>query len=210
MQQADIHIQRLNSQQVSQDPMEGWAEAFDIDEYIDDYAELIEDGRISPEAGEKVTRNLRKQVSELQERGGINDPKRLHQNIAFAEVNIGDSSFWVAAASGKRASNETDEDNPLLPGPFRDERNFDHRSNGEMKPYAMWDSEAKIIEHLAHEFDLENVEGQVKLFTERPPCDSCSILLEKFGWGSEDANEEFEGVEMNVSYDEGLRVEEKQ
>ncbi|MDS0260820.1 DUF4157 domain-containing protein [Haloarcula sp. S1CR25-12] len=204
MRRADVHVQRLNEQEVSQEPLDELADAFDIESYMDTDAEIPEAGsKIPPEIGETVTRNLRRDVGELQTRGGINDRANLDQNIAVASLKVNGEKLWIAAASGKRESGESDTENPLLPGPFKDERVFDHREPGNgLSPIDMWDSEAKIIEHLANEFDLKSSAGSIAIYTERPPCNSCEKLIGKFS--TEDENTEFDTIRISVSYDSKL------
>jgi hypothetical protein len=44
-----------------------------------------------------------------------------------------------------------------------------------------YDSEYKLLEELAARYDqTPRVAGQVYLFTERPPCASCSFVIEQF------------------------------
>jgi len=204
MRKGDVHVQRLNEQEVSQEPLDELADSFDIKSYLDIDTEIPEAGsKIPPKIGETVTRNLRRDIGGLQTRGGINDRANLDQNIAVASLKINGEKLWIAAASGKRESDESDTENPLLPGPFKDERVFDHREPGNgLSPIDMWDSEAKIIEHLANEFDLKSSAGSIAIYTERPPCDSCEHLISKFS--TEDENAEFDTIGISVSHDSKL------
>ncbi|ELY89684.1 hypothetical protein C485_04280 [Natrinema altunense JCM 12890] len=211
-----VHIQRLNNQQVTHDSMEKWAAGFDINEYahtyLEDETDLLEYDedagmhKITPNAGEKITRGLREEVAPLPTRDETDSVGDIRRNVAFAKIEIDGSSFWAAASSGKRRSNEDNENNPLLPGPFQDEREFDHRTDENLLAENMWDSEVKILEHTASSFDLEEADGRITLFTERAPCISCDRILSILGWegGKAKVEEQFDGIETVVSNCENL------
>ncbi|ELY88711.1 hypothetical protein C483_15272 [Natrialba hulunbeirensis JCM 10989] len=190
----NVHVQRTPKSVKS---LKELSELFDVQEYIDDDTELVgDDGTIDSAAGRTVTENMRKQIDGLPERDNTNPPYSIKQNVTFAILRLNESTLTVAVASGKRRSNEDEEQNPLLPGPYKNERHYDHRSNdNSMNPAAMWCTEPKLLEHVAQEYDPETTEGEILLFTERPPCDAgCEKLIELF-------ESEYPGVNVNVSYD---------
>ncbi|MEZ3116466.1 DUF4157 domain-containing protein [Halobaculum sp. MBLA0147] len=176
-----IHLQRLNAQNPTSEPLDAWASSFEIVQYVDEDRELLHEAesgstRIRPSVGDDVTRRLRVDVAELPERDEIGG--EYDRNLAVAKVSVGDTEFWMAAASGKRQAGEGDESNPLLPGPFKDERVFDHRADdNDLQSRGMWDSEVKIAEHVIREFDLGSESGEIHIFSERRPCRSCRIVL---------------------------------
>ncbi|WP_083861103.1 eCIS core domain-containing protein [Halobiforma nitratireducens] len=194
----DVHIQRTPKANKSLNEL---AELFDIRDYIDGNADIVDgDGTINSEVGRTVTENMRKQIDGLPERDNTDPPHSVKQNVSFAILRLNESTLTVAVASGKRRSNEDEEKNPLLPGPYKDERHYDHRSDeNNMDPAAMWCTEPKLLEHVAQEYDPETTEGEVLLFTERPPCDAgCDELVDLF-------ESDYTGVDVKVSHDPDMR-----
>jgi hypothetical protein len=191
--------------------MEEWAAGFDvgqlIDEYLNENPDIIvidpESGekQIDPEAGEQLTRGLRQEVDSLPEREESDTVGDVRGNVALAKIDVDDSSFWVAAVSGKRLYDEADEENPLLPGPFQDEREIDHRDHEGMRETRMFCAEPKILEHVLSEFD-EGADGRVVLYTERELCDkACKDFIQKFRdyFDNEEASESGR-LELNISH----------
>lgn len=106
------------------------------------------------------------------------------------------TTLTVAVASGKRRSNETETESPLLPGLYKDERHYDHRNeDNTMDPAAMWCTEPKLLEHVTRKYDPATTEGEILLFTERAPCDAgCEELIDLF-------TTDYPGVDLRVTHD---------
>ncbi|MDY7081517.1 MAG: deaminase domain-containing protein [Halobacteria archaeon] len=143
---------------------------------------------------------MREKIGGIPERDNSNPPYSVMQNVAFALINIDGKSFSVGAAIGKRQNDEGIEGNPLVPGPFKHERKFDHRKDdNNMLTQAMWCTEPKILEHVMQELDPENSKGEIKLFTERPPCDEgCKEFLKRF-------RDKYKHVELTVTHDPEMK-----
>jgi predicted Ser/Thr protein kinase len=97
--------------------------------------------------------------------------------------------------------NEADEDNPLLPGPYKNEREIDHRDYDDeyMDNIRMWCTEPKILDHVTNEFGRD-AESEVLLYTEQKPCkEACQSFIREFQnyftTGGESSN-----VDLNISY----------
>jgi hypothetical protein len=95
------------------------------------------------------------------------------RNIAFAVFQIGNDSGKLIGISGKSTRPGTVE---LPTQPFF--KTFPV-PDGHSRAY---DSEYKLLEELASRYgQMPNIEGMVDLYTERPPCDSCSSVIKQFG-----------------------------
>ncbi|MEG5062355.1 deaminase domain-containing protein [Microcoleus sp. B3-A4] len=94
------------------------------------------------------------------------------RNIAFAVFQIGNDSGKLIGISGKSTRLGTVE---LPTQPFF--KTFPV-PDGHSRAY---DSEYKLLEELASRYgQMPNIEGTVDLYTERPPCDSCSSVIKQF------------------------------
>ena len=62
------------------------------------------------------------------------------------------------------------------------------------------DTEAKILEDIASQIKEPNISGTINLFTERPPCESCSNIIEEF-------KEKFPNIELNVFSEKGKWID---
>lgn len=94
------------------------------------------------------------------------------RNIAFAVFQIGNDSGKLIGISGKSTRPGTVE---LPTQPFF--KTFPV-PDGHSRAY---DSEYKLLEELASRYgQMPNIEGTVDLYTERPPCDSCSSVIKQF------------------------------
>jgi The BURPS668_1122 family of deaminases len=96
----------------------------------------------------------------------------LFRNIAIAEFQIGGDSGELIGISGQstRAGTVSLPQQPLF-------ETFEVPP-GHSRAY---DSEYKLLEELASRYvQTPEVEGTINLFTERPPCDSCTNVIEQF------------------------------
>jgi len=95
----------------------------------------------------------------------------LSRNIGIVRCSIGGKEFEEFAVSGEKAYNGVG-----LPS----QRIF-QLLNPPPGHYRGYDSECKLLEHIAAKYTQnKNVEGKIKLFTERPPCPSCKDIISQF------------------------------
>ena len=92
------------------------------------------------------------------------------QNIAYSQFEIEGQKWETFAHSGEVSKNGT--------SPVPTKRFF---KTG-FDPHNMaFDSEVKILEEFASKYaNTRNVEGKIYLFTERPPCGSCTDVVNQF------------------------------
>ena len=95
-----------------------------------------------------------------------------HRNVAIVQFQIGSDSGELKAVSGRATR-------PGMVGlpqqPFFESFEF---PPGHSRAY---DTEYKLLEELAAMYvEIPEVQGTVNLFTERPPCTSCSYVIEQF------------------------------
>ncbi|MFE1745809.1 deaminase domain-containing protein [Coleofasciculus sp. H7-2] len=94
------------------------------------------------------------------------------KNIAFADFQIDGDSGELIAISGQ--SNRSGTVGLLQEPLFETFEVPPGHSRG-------YDSEYKLLEELASRYaQTPEVEGIINLFTERPPCDSCSNVIQQF------------------------------
>ncbi len=94
------------------------------------------------------------------------------RNIALAVFQIGNDSGELIGISGKLSRLGTVE---VPTQSFF--QTFDV-PDGHSRAY---DSEYKLLEELASRYgQMPNIEGTVNLYTERPPCASCSSVIDQF------------------------------
>ncbi|WP_445305422.1 MULTISPECIES: deaminase domain-containing protein [unclassified Microcoleus] len=92
--------------------------------------------------------------------------------MALAVFQIGNDSGELRGISGKKSPVGTVE---VPTQPFF--QTFDV-PEGHSRAY---DSEYKLLEELASRYgQMPNIEGTVNLYTERPPCASCSSVIDQF------------------------------
>jgi filamentous hemagglutinin len=94
------------------------------------------------------------------------------KNIAIADWEIGNKQGTIVAISGQATRKGT----VSLP-------NSPIFQTFEVPPghSRAYDSEYKILEELAFRYaQTRGITGRVILFTERPPCASCSFVIEQF------------------------------
>ncbi len=116
----------------------------------------------------------------------------LYKNIAFADFQIGNDSDCLIAVSGKATRPGTV---GLPKSPLFKPFEF---PPGHSRAY---DSEYKILEELASRYTHSpEVSGTVNLFTERPPCASCSFVIEQF-------RRRFSNITLIVNYPDILNNE---
>lgn len=107
------------------------------------------------------------------------------KNIAVADVRIeGQPPMELIGVSGQRAPSGTVEP------PALDARQFETITTG--KNTRQFDSEAKILEHLATVLD-PNATGTINLFTERDACISCRGVISQF-------RQRYPNITVNVSH----------
>ncbi len=107
------------------------------------------------------------------------------KNIAVADFQIGDDSGFLIAVSGQATRPGTVglPNSPVFT-PFE-------VPPGHSRAY---DSEYKILEELAGRYaPTPAVSGTIELFTERPPCASCSFVIEQF-------RQRFSNITLRVIY----------
>jgi hypothetical protein len=107
-------------------------------------------------------------VNQIRQQLGVSRGK----NIAFCNFKIGGGSGELIAISGRSARSGTIglPQQPLF-------KTFEVPP-GHSRAY---DTEYKLLEELASRYaQTPEVEGTINLFTERPPCDSCSNVIEQF------------------------------
>ena len=112
---------------------------------------------------ERITR-----IDIIREERGVS----AYKNIAVADFQIGNDSGELIAVSGRSTRPGTVglPDKPLF-------KTFEVPP-GHSRAY---DTEYKLLEELASRYaQTPEVEGTINLFTERPPCDSCSNVIEQF------------------------------
>jgi hypothetical protein len=97
------------------------------------------------------------------------------QNIGFADFNIEGTVGESIGVSGRKSPSGT--------APVPENRFF---TTYEVGGYSReFDTEVKILEEIAHKFanqpgTYNNIRGQVNLFSERPPCESCQGVIQQF------------------------------
>ncbi|MBD1926283.1 hypothetical protein H6F74_08470 [Trichocoleus sp. FACHB-90] len=107
-------------------------------------------------------------VNQIRQQLGVSRSR----NIAFADFQIGSDSGELIAISGQSTRLGT----VGLPQQLLFET-FEVPP-GHSRAY---DSEYKLLEELASRYaPTPEVEGTINLFTERPPCDSCSNVIKQF------------------------------
>lgn len=107
------------------------------------------------------------------------------KNIAWADFQIGNNNGFLIAISGQATRPGT----VGLP-------NLPLFETFEVPPghSRAYDSEYKILEELASQYvQTPEVAGTVNLFTERPPCASCSFVIEQF-------RRRFSNIALTVNY----------
>jgi hypothetical protein len=92
------------------------------------------------------------------------------QNIAFSRFEVEGQNWLTVAHSGETSKTAT--------SPVPTKRFF---KTG-FDPHNMaFDSEVKILEEFANKYgNKRGVKGSIYLFTERPPCDSCTKVFNQF------------------------------
>lgn len=109
------------------------------------------------------------------------------KNIAIADLEIGNEQDSLVGISGQVTRPET----VGLP-------NSPMFQTFEVPPghSRAYDSEYKLLEELAARYaQTPEVIGTIKLFTERPPCASCSFVIEQF-------RQRFPNITLTVTYAE--------
>ena len=126
---------------------------------------------------EKFKKN---RISEIRQQFNISR----HKNIAIAKFKIGNIIGELIAISGQNNPPRTVNlpQSPIF-------TTFDV-PQGHSRAY---DSEYKILEHVAAQYQDTRIEGTIDLLTERPPCDSCSYVITQF-------RQRFPNITLNVSY----------
>ncbi|MEQ9480925.1 deaminase domain-containing protein [Coleofasciculus sp. F4-SAH-05] len=106
------------------------------------------------------------------------------RNIAIAEFQIGNDSGELTAVSGQAIRPGTIS---LPQQPLFETFEF---SPGHSRAY---DSEYKLLEELASRYaQTPEIQGTVNLVTERPPCVSCSYVIEQF-------RQRFPNIALNIN-----------
>ncbi|MDB9510635.1 deaminase domain-containing protein [Kamptonema animale CS-326] len=112
--------------------------------------------------------NLTDSINRIRQQHNVSGGK----NIALAVFQIGNDSDKLIGISGKRSPGGTVE---VPTQPFF--QTFDV-PDGHSRAY---DSEYKLLEELASRYgQMPNIKGTVNLYTERPPCASCSSVIDQF------------------------------
>lgn len=92
------------------------------------------------------------------------------KNVGFADVEVDEQKWRIVAHSGRNSKPET--------SPVPEKRFFKTGTDGFERST---DSEVKILEEFAGKYENNRkVKGKIYLFTERPPCESCTNLVEQF------------------------------
>ena len=124
---------------------------------------------------------MQARVAQIPQQLGVSRGK----NIAFADFQIGDDGGELIAVSGQSTRSGTVglPQQPIF-------QTFEVPP-GHSRAY---DSEYKLLEKLASRYvETLEVAGTVNLFTERPPCDSCSFVIEQF-------RRQFPNIALTVNY----------
>jgi hypothetical protein len=96
----------------------------------------------------------------------------LYRNIAIARIQVSDDLDELIAISGQTTRSGTI---GLPQKPLFVTFEF---PPGHSRAY---DSEYKILEDVASRYNrTPGIQGNIDLFTERPPCDSCRFVIEQF------------------------------
>ena len=112
--------------------------------------------------------NYKDHIAKIRKEHNISRSK----NIAFAVFQIGNDCGELIGSSGQVTRPGMVE---VPKQPFFE--TFDVR-DGYPRPY---DSEYKLLGELASRYgQMPNIEGMVNLYTERPPCASCSFVIKQF------------------------------
>lgn len=107
------------------------------------------------------------------------------KNIAFADFSISDDVDFLIAISGKSTRPGT-VGKPISPIFKTFEVPPGHKRD--------YDSEYLILEELAYRYrQTPEISGTVYLFTERPPCASCSFVIEQF-------KQRFPNIKLTVNH----------
>ncbi len=93
------------------------------------------------------------------------------RNIGFANISVDGKQWRVVGHSGEFSSKNT----VSIP----EKRFFKIEVDGHNRAY---DSEVKILEDFAnkHSANAKTVKGKIYIFTERPPCNSCTKVFDQF------------------------------
>lgn len=94
-----------------------------------------------------------------------------NQNVAFADFEVNGQKWTQFAHSGQKGKPGT--------SPVPEKRFFKTGIDGFDRSV---DSEAKLLEEFASKYEAKakDVKGTIYLFTERPPCGSCTDVLPQF------------------------------
>lgn len=112
---------------------------------------------------------MQARVAQIRQQLGVSRGK----NIAFANFQIGSDSGELIAVSGQSTRPKT------VGLPVTTIFTTFEVPPGHSRAY---DSEYKLLEELASRYvQTPAIQGTVDLFTERPPCASCSFVIKQFG-----------------------------
>ena len=128
-----------------------------------------------------------------------NSDLRKYGNVATADVDIAGIKKEFYAHS--KINSFEDKGSNIAEFSYlksESERNF---SSYKIDRYPRYhDTEAKILEDIASQIKEPNISGTINLFTERPPCESCSNIIEEF-------KEKFPNIELNVFSEKGKWID---
>jgi len=128
-----------------------------------------------------------------------NSDLRKYGNVATADVDIAGIKKEFYAHS--KINSFEDKGSNIAEFSYlksESERNF---SSYKIDRYPRYhDTEAKILEDVASQIKEPNISGTINLFTERPPCESCSNIIEEF-------KEKFPNIELNVFSEKGKWID---
>ncbi len=133
----------------------------------------------------------RAEVQQIRDDNNLNSNRQMDRNIAVANYEIDGDTGDLKAISGP-------EKNGFVDGPSE---GGNHLTSSEARGFSRaTDSEYKLLEKIADTYWSDDpsararVTGEIRLYTERLPCDSCVKVIEQFeklfpniriivGWG---------------------------
>jgi len=111
-----------------------------------------------------------KEVESIRQDLGLTSNRARQKNVGFANIEVDGQQTRVIANSGEVSKEGT--------SPKPERRFFKTIKDGYGRAF---DSEVKILEEFAAKYENRgNIKGNIYLFTERPPCESCTKVVEQF------------------------------
>ena len=111
-----------------------------------------------------------KEVESIRQDLGLTSNRARQKNIGFANIEVAGQQTKSIAHSGKISTEGT--------SPIPKKRFF---KTGKDNFDRAFDSEVKVLEEFAAKYENQrDIKGTIYLFTERPPCSSCTDVLPQF------------------------------